>query len=155
MPVRSSTPVPRSGAEGMGQPAIDPGQYQHRREDRIRVTDIDFQLHVNNAVFAQFFASGRYDFLREVVRPHLPEGYRLLVAGTQISFLAEMVYGPPIETLTRVAKLGRSSMLLDQLILQAGRAVSRAETTMVFHLAGQSTPWPDAVRAMLGGEVDG
>lgn len=128
----------------------DPGSYPYRREDRIRVTDIDFQGHVNNAIFAQFLASARYDFLGDHVRPHLAAGARLLVAGTAITYLAEMRYGAPAETRSRVARLGRSSMLLDQIVLQEGRPVCRAETTMVHRCDDASTAWPEPVRDSLG-----
>lgn len=133
----------------MAQNLPDPALFGHKREDRIRVTDIDFQRHVNNAVFAQFLASARYDFLGDHVRPHLAEGGTLVVAGTQITYLAEMTYGTAIETLSRVKQLGRSSMVMQQVIQQQDKAVALAETTMVYRLNGTSAGWPEAVRAGL------
>ena len=116
------------------------------REDRLRVTDIDFQKHVNNAIYGQFFGSARFDFLNDEVRPLLPEGAKLVVANTTIAYLAEMTYGTGrIRTMSRVKSLGRSSMQFEQIIVQDNKICTHAITTMVHRGPEGSTPWPGAI----------
>ena len=126
-----------------------PDAFPFRRDDQLRITDVDFQRHVNNTVFGEFFASARYDLLTSAVRPSLEADAKLVVAGTQITYLAEMVYGSPVETLSRLRSLGRSSMQIEQIILQNGKISAHAITTMVHRGREGSLPWPDAVRALV------
>jgi len=120
--------------------------FDNVREDRLRVTDIDFQKHVNNAIYGQFFGSARFDFLNEEVRPLLEEGAKLVVASTSISYLAEMVYDASrIRTMSRIKSLGRSSMQFEQIIVQNSKICTHAITTMVHRGPEGSTPWPEAI----------
>lgn len=129
-------------------PLPAPEEFAARRTDHLRVTDIDFQGHVNNAIFATLLASARYDYLGDHIRPHLGAGASLVVASTTINYTAEMTYGAEVETRSRVLRLGRSSMQLEQIILQRGRICGHALTTMVHRTPDGSAPWPDAVQAL-------
>lgn len=122
--------------------------FSHKREDRIRIRDIDFQRHVNNTVFAEFFASARHDFLTECVRGHLSEDSKMVVVDTRINFVNEMLYGAPVETFTRIKSVGRTSIQLEQVTCQNGRVASVAMTTMVHRGPEGGRPWPEAVVAL-------
>ena len=130
-------------------PIPDPALFSSSRTDHLRVTDVDFQGHVNNTVFALFYASARYDFLGAHIRPHLEGGAKLVVAATTINYTAEMHYGAPVETITRIASLGRTSLQMEQIILQDGRICSHSTTTMVHRDAVGAVAWPEPVRAFV------
>lgn len=48
-------------------PLLILSDFQHVLEDCLRLTDLDFQQHVNNATPAALLANARFDFLGEVV----------------------------------------------------------------------------------------
>ena len=126
-------------------------QIDHWVEDRIRVTDIDFQHHVNNAVYAALFGNSRFDFLLTRVRPLVGAGDRLVVARTQTDFLREMSYGAPVRTGTLVKRVGRTSLVLWQVMYQDGAPAAASDTVMV-RIDGEThapAPWPEAVRRLV------
>jgi acyl-CoA thioester hydrolase len=125
--------------------------FRHVHEDRLRITDLDFQHHVNNAALTTLFANARYDFLGEVVRPALPAGDKLVIASLEVTFVKEMHYGAPVFTGTRILALGRTSMRIEQAIYQEGQCAARAVSVFV-HLSAQTqstAPWPDTVQALV------
>ncbi|MHA6691610.1 acyl-CoA thioesterase [Devosia sp. A449] len=114
-------------------------------EDAVRVSDIDFQKHVHNAVFGVFFANGRYEFLAKHVRPFLPHDSLTVVARTEIDFHASLSHGEGIRTGTRAMRIGRTSLRLHQVIFQGQTHAASAETVMVHVTPGGATPWPEAL----------
>lgn len=137
------------------KPLPAPEEFATRRIDHLRVTDIDFQGHVNNAIFANLLASARYDYLGAHIRPHLGQAATLVVATTTITYTAEMTYGAEVDTRSRVLGLGRSSMQLEQIILQRGRICGHALTTMVHRTPEGSAAWPDPVKALQASTAQG
>jgi len=126
--------------------------FPHVREERLRMTDLDFQKHVNNAALTTLLAGARFDFLAEFVRPIIPEKDILMIATMQVDFLTELKYGMPVFTGTRVEALGRTSLRLGQAMYQ-GEACAATSTCVFVHVdphTQQPSPWPDAVRARLG-----
>ncbi len=124
--------------------------FSHVREERLRMTDLDFQKHVNNAALTSLFANARFDFLQECVRPTLPDADKLVIAKLEVSFLRELNYGTPVFTGTRVLSVGRTSMRLEHGMYQDGVCASRAVCVFV-HVDGvtnKPAPWPQAVGAL-------
>lgn len=124
--------------------------FAHVRLDRLRLSDLDFQQHVNNAAQTELLASARYDFLGEAVRPCLPMGDKLVIASLDVRFAREMRYGAEVQTGTRVLAVGRTSMHLEQAIFQDGCCVLRAVSVFVHISAADqaAAPWPAAVRSL-------
>lgn len=144
----SNSPTPTVRPARPPSPVLS--DFQHVREDRLRLTDLDFQQHVNNAAQTALLANARFDFLGEVVRPALPPGDKLVIASLEVSFLREMLYGDKVYTGTRILSLGRTSMRLEQAIFQDGRCALRAVCVFV-HVSAQEkapAPWPTSVLAL-------
>ncbi len=121
--------------------------FQHVRDDILRLTDLDFQQHVNNAAITAFFANARFDFLA-TVRPHLAADAKLVIARLEVDFTGEVRYGAPIHTGTRILGFGRTSMRVEQALFQNGRCAARAVSVFVHKGADGALPWPDAVLAL-------
>lgn len=130
------------------KPALPvPADFQHIRDEVLRLSDLDFQQHVNNAVITAFFANARFDYLA-TVRPHLAADAKLVIARLEVDFTGEVRYGAPVQTGTRIISFGRTSMRLEQALFQGGRCAARAVCVFVHKGASGAQPWPEAVLAM-------
>jgi acyl-CoA thioester hydrolase len=103
--------------------------FPHRVTDVIRYADLDPQGHVNNAVFATYFESGRVALFRD---PDLGIGVAdatYVLVRQEIDFLHELRWPGQVEIGTGLAHLGRSSFTVAQTIFNgevcaaAGRAI--------------------------------
>jgi acyl-CoA thioester hydrolase len=106
-------------------------QFPLRSTDKLRYADTDRQGHVNNAVFATLFETGRVDLLYDETKPLREPGTAFVIARLAIDFHAEIVWPGAIDIGTRVARLGRSSIGLEQALFQNGRCVAQAESVLV------------------------
>ena len=103
--------------------------FPHRVVETIRFGDLDSQGHVNNAVFATFFESGRVAILRNPVLDMRPDGGNFVLARMEIDYLKELHWPGSVEIRTAIAEIRRSSVVMTQAIFQgevciaAGRAV--------------------------------
>ncbi len=105
--------------------------YPKRSTDKLRYGDTDRQGHVNNAIFATFFETGRTELLFENGQTlHAPDG-AFVIARIAIDFVGEILWPGSVEIGTRVASLGRSSIRLEQVIFQGDRHVASAESVVV------------------------
>src|SRR3954471_14723238 len=128
-------------------PTLD--AYPLRARDTIRYGDTDRQGHVNNAVFATFLETGRVTCLYNPERPLAPPGAEFVIARLVVDFRAEIRWPGMIDIGTRVLKVGRSSVHLEQALFQDGRCVASGETVIVLmdDKTRRSRPLPhDAVR---------
>ena len=105
--------------------------YPLRATDTIRYADTDRQGHINNAVFATFLESGRCALLYDSETPLMDDGAAFVIARLSLDFLGEINWPGQVDIGTRVAKVGRSSITLDQGIFQNGACVARAESVIV------------------------
>jgi acyl-CoA thioester hydrolase len=105
--------------------------YPHRTADIIRYADLDPQGHVNNAVFATYFETGRVAMFRN---PDLgigvPGGTFVLVRA-EIDFMRELRWPGTVEIGTAVAEFGRSSFKVVQVIFNDGACAAHGRFTMV------------------------
>jgi len=102
-----------------------------RSTDKLRYADTDRQGHVNNAVFATLFETGRVGLLYDESKPLREPGTAFVIARLAIDFHAEIMWPGVIDIGTRVGKLGRSSIGLEQALFQNGRCVAQAESVLV------------------------
>jgi acyl-CoA thioester hydrolase len=129
-----------------------PGPFRHARPVEIRFADTDAMGHVNNALYHTYVETARTSYLEEV----LDEPVRLGVHG-ELSFIlaeARMAYRSPAfygETLTvetRMTRIGRSSMTVEQRVTAPESRVGRArlvavcESVLVYYDYGRATPKP-------------
>lgn len=108
-----------------------------RSQDKLRYADTDRQGHVNNAVFATFLETGRVEVLYDPERPLADDGASFVIARLALDFRAEITWPGTVDIGTRVGRVGRSSITLDQGLFQDGRLVATAETVIV-HVDGES-----------------
>ncbi|MDF9746504.1 acyl-CoA thioesterase [Natrinema salsiterrestre] len=104
--------------------------YSYETTVDVRLRDIDFMGHVNNATYATYLEQAREDFFRDVLDISLVETDTVLVH-------LEIEYASPIEaddTVTvalRVPKLGDSSIPIEYEIRANGSQAASAHTVQV------------------------
>lgn len=117
----------------------------------VRLRDIDFMGHVNNAVYATFLEEARESYFRDVV------GASLVDVGTVLANL-EIDYVRPIEAdaavtvAVRVRELGTSSLPMEYEIRADGERAATARTVQVLvdRETEQSRPIPAEWRTRIG-----
>lgn len=97
----------------------------------VRYGDTDRQGHVNNAVFSTFLEAGRVNFLLAPEGPLHAPGAAFVIARLILDFKAELNWPGEVWVGTRVSKVGRSSMTLEQAIWQNGVCAATAENVVV------------------------
>jgi len=116
------------------RPAENPRRLEDfpaRSFDKLRYGDTDRQGHVNNAVFSTFLETGRVELLRSGGTLHIDPGCEFVIASLQLDFLGEVLWPGQVDIGTRVVRVGRSSVHLEQVLFQDGRVTARAQTVMV------------------------
>ncbi|MDP2707112.1 MAG: thioesterase family protein [Burkholderiales bacterium] len=99
--------------------------------DALRLSDLDYQGHVNNAVHAVLFTNGRYHFINHHVRPHGAGIMPLALARITIEYLSEMHHPGEVECGTLIRRVGRSSVTFGQALFNDGKCAAVAEAVMV------------------------
>lgn len=122
-----------------------------RSYDKLRYGDTDRQGHVNNAVFATFMETGRVELIYSPQDPLLDEGFSFVLAKLDIDYVAEVLWPGTVEIGTRVTRVGRSSVTMQQAVFQAGRLCASAETVVVDfdQVTRKSHAFSEAQRAKL------
>ncbi len=113
------------------QPVPQLADCPHRVTDIIRYADLDPQGHVNNAVFATYFESGRVAMFRG---PDLGIGVpnaTFVLVRQEIDFLHELRWPGNVEIGTALAVLGRSSFTVVQTIFHADVCAAAGRATLV------------------------
>jgi acyl-CoA thioester hydrolase len=134
------------------KPAPQFADYPHRVTDVVRFGDLDPQGHVNNAVFATYFESGRVAMFRS---PDLGIGVAnatFVLVRQEIDFLRELHWPGEVVVGTALAEFGRSSFTVMQAIFrdEACVAAGRATLVMVDMTDRRPRPLPEKTIASLG-----
>ena len=100
---------------------------------QVRFGDTDALGHVNNAVFASYAETARISFFREQVGMYTSPGDTggFILARLAIDFRAQVKLGQQVEVVTRVAKLGNSSITMTQQVLADGMIAADIEAVAV------------------------
>jgi acyl-CoA thioester hydrolase len=126
--------------------------YPHRVRDIVRYGDLDPQGHVNNAVFATYFETGRVAMFREPGDLGIGVANATYVLARQeIDFLHELRWPGGVEIGTALAELGRSSFTVVQTIFNGDicAAAGRATLVMLDTQTRRARPLTDEARAKL------
>ena len=103
-----------------------------RSHDKLRYGDTDRQGHVNNAVFSTLLETGRVELLHPAGGASMnDEGASWVIVRIELDLVGEITWPGTIDIGTRVEKVGRSSVTMQQGLFQAGRPVARATTVIV------------------------
>ena len=127
----AATPHAHKQSGKAAHPLADRKRYKVWNTDKLRLTDVDHQHHVNNAIFAVLYTSVRADFLQKHVRPLAAKGDMFALVKITIEYLAEMHYPGEVEVGLVIKRVGSTSMTFAQGMFKDGKCVSVAEAVMV------------------------
>jgi len=130
-------------------PVLD--DYPHRVTDIIRFADLDPQGHVNNAIIATYFETGRVAMFR------LPDltigvpGVTFVLVHTEINYLKELRWPGTVDVGTALARFGQSSFTLDHAVFKEGVCAATGSATMVAidKASRRARPLPEELIAKL------
>ena len=114
--------------------------FPYRLTDNVRFADLDPNQHVNNAVYASYFETGRVTLVKDRSYGLMPSGLGWMLVRLDIHFRAELRWPGTIEMGLGVAKFGRTSVTFDQVVFSEGKCVASAQSVMV--LIDESTRKP-------------
>jgi len=128
-----------------------------RTFDKLRYGDTDRQGHINNAVFATLFETGRVNVFHEGETPLLAPGFSFVIARIAIDYRAELFWPGRVEIGTGVKLVGNSSVTFAQALFQNGKLAAQAESVVVQVDAVTRKPAAlgEVARARLGGMMVG
>jgi acyl-CoA thioester hydrolase len=105
--------------------------FPYRLTDNVRFADLDPNQHVNNAIYATYFETGRVTLMKDRSFGLMPSGLAWILVRLDIHFRAELRWPGVIEMGLGVAKLGRTSATFDQVVFSQGRCVASAQSVTV------------------------
>ena len=116
--------------------------FPYRLSDNVRFADLDPNQHVNNAVYATYFETGRVTLMKDKSYWQLPEGLTWIMVRLDTHFRAELHWPGTIEMGLGVAKFGRTSVTFDQVVFSEGRCVASAQAVTVLIDQASREPTP-------------
>lgn len=117
----------------------------------VRMRDIDFMGHVNNALYATYLEEARESFYRDAVDASLAETDTVL-ANLEIDYRRPIHADDDVVVALRVDELGESSIPIEYEIRADGDVAATARTVQVLidRERGRSRPLSDEWRTALG-----
>lgn len=115
----------------------DRARFKVWSKDILRLSDLDHQRHVNNAVHPQLFTNGRYALIHRRLLPLVGHGTAFALVKITIEYLNEMHFPGEVDVGTLVRRVGNSSVTYGQAIFNNGKCAAVAESVMVM-LDGQT-----------------
>ena len=116
--------------------------FPYRLTDNVRFADLDPNQHVNNAVYATYFETGRVTLMKDQSYGLIPPGLGWIMVRLDIHFRAELRWPGTIEMGLGVSKFGRTSITFDQVVFSQGQCVASAQgvTVLIDEARRQPTP---------------
>lgn len=105
--------------------------FPYRLSDNVRFADLDPNQHVNNAVYATYFETGRVTLMKDRAYGLMPEGLAWIMVRLDIHFRAELRWPNRIELGLGVARFGRTSVSFDQVVFSQGKCIASAQAVTV------------------------
>src|ERR1700756_1073725 len=105
--------------------------FPYRLTDNVRFADLDPNQHVNNAVYATYFETGRVTLMKDRGNGLTPVGRAWIMVRLDIHFRAELRWPGTIEMGLGVSKFGRTSVTFDQVVFSEGKCVASAQSVSV------------------------
>ena len=123
--------------------------FPYRIADNVRYADLDPNQHVNNAVYASYFETGRVTLMKDRSRGLLPDGLSWMMVRLDMHFRAELRWPGTIEMGLGVTRFGRTSVTFDQVVFSEGRCVASAQSVSVLidEITRKPTPLTDEIIA--------
>lgn len=128
--------------------------FTHAVDFRPRFCETDAYLHVSNVSYAVYFEFARASFLEAAYDPekHGPMHFMHLAVEINMQFVRPLYYDEPLKIWTRLASLGRTSMVLEHAITGAGAAPDLRTIGQVAAVGSdgeRGVPWSEVQRAAL------
>ena len=105
--------------------------FPYRLTDNVRFADLDPNQHVNNAVYATYFETGRVTLMKDRSFGLTPDGLAWIMVRLDIHFRAELKWPATIEMGLGVSKFGRTSVTFDQVVFSDARCVASSQSVSV------------------------
>ena len=123
--------------------------FPYRLSDNVRFADLDPNQHVNNAVYATYFETGRVTLMKDRSYGLMPDGLGWIMVRIDIHFRAELHWPGQIELGLGVAKFGRTSVSFDQVVFSEGKCVAsaRAITVLIDDVTRKPVPLTPELKA--------
>ncbi|WP_407155541.1 acyl-CoA thioesterase [Bradyrhizobium sp. STM 3557] len=121
--------------------------FPYRLRDNVRFGDLDPNQHVNNAVYATYFETGRVTLMKDPQYGLMLPGFAWIMVRLDMHFRAELRWPGQIELGLGVARFGRTSVTCDQVVFSEGRCIASAQAVMV--LIDEETRKPAPLTAEL------
>lgn len=116
-----------------------------------RFRDTDALGHINNAAYATWLEEARRPVFELFIPDLDPKKWNLIIARLEIDYLGQGYYQKEVLVQTQVEKIGTSSFVLVQEIIQGDKVIARGRSFLVhFDYQSQaSVPIPEAIREKL------
>jgi acyl-CoA thioester hydrolase len=121
--------------------------FPYRLTDNVRFADLDPNQHVNNAVYATYFETGRVTLVKDRSFGLMPPGLGWMLVRLDIHFRAELRWPGTVEMGLGVAKFGRTSVTFDQVVFSEARCVASGQSVTV--LIDETTRKPTPLTAEI------
>jgi acyl-CoA thioester hydrolase len=105
--------------------------FPYRLTDNVRYADLDPNQHVNNAVYATYFETGRVTLMKDRGHGLVPPGLTWIMVRLDIHFRAELRWPGTVEMGLGLSKFGRTSVTFDQVVFSEGKCVASAQSVSV------------------------
>ena len=105
--------------------------FPYRLTDNVRFADLDPNNHVNNAVYATYFETGRVTLMKDPSFGLVPEGLAWIMVRLDIHFRAELKWPNVIEMGLGVSRFGRTSVTFEQVVFCEGACVASSQSVSV------------------------
>ncbi len=116
--------------------------FPYRLSDNVRFADLDPNQHVNNAVYATYFETGRVTLMKDRSYGLMPDGVTWIMVRLDMHFRAELRWPGTIEMGLGVAKFGRTSVTFDQVVFSEGKCIASAQSASVLLDEATRKPMP-------------
>ncbi len=131
--------------------AAEEQSYHYWTDVTLRFGDTDQIGHINNAVYASLFESGRCHFAAGLFLVADQSGRLFTLARVAIDFVQEMHYPGGVRVGTRILSVGKSSLSLGQAIFKDDVCCSVSDSVMVLvdRKTRRSTPLTHELLQMI------
>jgi acyl-CoA thioester hydrolase len=116
--------------------------FPYRLSDNVRFGDLDPNQHVNNAVYATYFETGRVTLMKDRNYGLMPEGLAWIMVRLDIHFRAELRWPGTIELGLGVTKFGRTSVTFEQVVFSEANCIASAQAVTVLIDEATRRPTP-------------
>jgi acyl-CoA thioester hydrolase len=163
---------PRSRIDVPADSRDVPGDFAHRHDVEVRLSDTDAMGHVNNARYLTYVEIARVAYYEQVTGNPLPIGAHgaeegMILAEIRMTYRNPAFYGETLRVETRVERIGRSSFGMVHRITAPesrygpARLIAVADSTLVSYDYPGERPipvpdeWRSAMRQYEGRDLEG